>query len=233
MAIVYKITNKTNGKSYIGYTTRTLNQRWDAHKSSTRQGSKFRFHSAIRKYGIDDWVFETLFESDSVDLCKNKEEQFISEMNLTNNQFGYNAKPGGCGGWIVPNAKYNVWLEKNTQRSIGITNSNSTGYTNDELIDIALNVFSDLGRIVGHRTLVEECKKRDIRFPKSFRPFRFDGKYENMIKIIEEKTGMVYNPMFRSEDQREKLRQANIGKNSSNKNTKVIIVEGRRKHVTY
>lgn len=233
MAIVYKITNRISNKSYVGYTTRTFDQRWNAHLSSTRQGSKFRFHSAIRKYGIDSWYLEIIFEDESIELCKKKEEQFITEMNLTNNQFGYNAKPGGGGGWIVSEEKYESWHLKNKERANGITNSNSTGYSNDELIEIAILVFKDLGRIVGHSRLVKECQNRGIRFPKSFRPFRFDGKYENMIKIIKEKNGMLYDPFFKSEEQKQKLRRANLGKIGPNRNTKVIIEEGKRKHVKY
>jgi len=233
MAIVYKITNKTNGKSYVGYTVRTLDQRWKSHQSSVRQGSKFRFHSAIRKYGVDDWNVETLFECDDINECKKMEEHYIKDLFLMDKRFGYNAKPGDCGGWIVPDEKYDGWVGKLKERNTGTLNSNSTKYTNDDLIHIAIQVFSDLGKIVSHRVLVEECKKRNIRFPKSFRPFRFDGKYENMVKLIEDKTGMKYDPMTRTEEHKEKLRQANLGKSGPNKNTKVVIVEGRRKHVAY
>ena len=63
MAIVYKITNRANDKSYIGHSVRTLEQRWKSHLSCVRQGSKFRFHSAIRKYGIDQWDKEIIFEN--------------------------------------------------------------------------------------------------------------------------------------------------------------------------
>jgi hypothetical protein len=231
MAIVYKITNRISNKSYVGYTSRTLQQRWNAHLSSARQGSKFRFHSAIRKYGVDSWDLQILFEDESVDICKKKEEHFILEMNLTNNIAGYNAKPGGCGGWIVPNGKYKSWLSNNKERAKGVTNSNSTGYSNDELLNIAISIFIDMGRIIGHASLVEECKKRGLRFPKSFRPFRFDGKYENMIKLVEEKTGMIYDPFFRSEEQKKKIRDSLTGRVGHNKDTKVIIEEGKRKHV--
>ena len=73
MAIVYKITNRVNGKSYIGHSVRTLEQRWKSHLSSVRQGSKFRFHSAIRKYGVDFWDHEIIFEHSDVYICKKKE----------------------------------------------------------------------------------------------------------------------------------------------------------------
>jgi group I intron endonuclease len=224
MAIVYKITNKTNNKSYVGYTSRTLDQRWRSHQSSSRQGSKFRFHSAIRKYGIDDWTLETLFESESVNECKKTEEYYIKEMNLMN--IGYNAKPGGCGGWIVKDENYDDWIQKNKERAKETLNGNSTKHTNEELLDIATQICYEFKRIVSHRVLVKVCEERGIRFPKTFRPFRFGGKYENMIKIIEEKTSMIYNPMIRTDEHREKLRQANLGK-------KYIIVEGKKKYVNY
>jgi hypothetical protein len=42
---------------------------------------------------------------------------------------------------------------------------------------------------------------------------------------------MIYNPFFRSEEQRKKLSVVNKGKIGSNKNTKVITINGKRKHV--
>ena len=35
------------------------------------------------------------------------EEKLIVEYNTMND--GYNAKPGGCGGWIVTDKNYNKW----------------------------------------------------------------------------------------------------------------------------
>ena len=138
MAIVYRITNKINGKSYIGQTVRTLDQRWRSHLSSVNQGSKFRFHSAIRKYGVDNWKLDILFENDDVDLCKKKEEELIALYNLTNNKKGYNATPGGCGGWVVPYEKYEFWRKKQSINNTGLNNPNSTGYSNEELIEIGI-----------------------------------------------------------------------------------------------
>ena len=164
MAIVYKITNRVNGKSYIGHSVRTLEQRWKSHLSSVRQGSKFRFHSAIRKYGMDQWDQEIIFEHTDVDVCKKKEEEMISHFNLMDNKKGYNAKPGGCGGWIVPDEKYESWRQKQSVNNTGMKNNNSTGYTNEELIEIGKKICHDLGRIVGQKTMVNQCEKIGIRF---------------------------------------------------------------------
>ena len=232
MAIVYKITNRLNGKSYIGQSVRSLDQRWNSHLSAVRQGSKFRFHSAIRKYGVDQWSREIIFEHNDVNVCKKKEEEFITQFELMNNKKGYNAKPGGCGGWIVPEEKYESWKQKISDNNTGIKNGNSSGYTNEELIDIGKNICSSLGRIVGQQTMVKECEKIGIRFPKSFRPMRFDGSYKNYASILEKELGMIFNPYFRSEEQRQHYREKYTGTVGPNKNTKVIIdLEGKRRHV--
>jgi hypothetical protein len=232
MPIVYKITNKQNGKSYVGHTVRTLEQRWKAHLSSCRQGSKFRFHSAIRKYGIDSWDFEILFENADVQICKKKEEEMIAFFGLMEKGKGYNAKPGGCGGWIVPDEKYDSWRLKLKTHNVGVGNNNSIDLTNDQLIQIGYDVCLKIGRIIGHSTMVNECAKIGIRFPKSFTPFRFDGKYANYAHILSEKLGLTFDPYFKTEEHRQKLRDVNIGKLGCNRGTTVIInEEGKRKHV--
>jgi predicted GIY-YIG superfamily endonuclease len=82
MFIVYKITNKNNGKSYVGYTGRTIEARWKAHLSSARNGSRFRFHSAIRKHGEDAWKKAIMLETENIKEAKKFEEQFILENDL-------------------------------------------------------------------------------------------------------------------------------------------------------
>jgi group I intron endonuclease len=232
MAIVYKITNRANDKSYIGHSVRTLEQRWKSHLSCVRQGSKFRFHSAIRKYGIDNWDLEILFENIDVDICKKKEEELIAYFDLMNPKRGYNAKPGGCGGWIVSKKNYESWRLKTKERQQGLGNGNSVGYTNEELLEIGIIICKKMGRIITHNLMVKECMKIGIRFPKSFRDIRFGGKYINYAKILEEKLNMKFEPYLRTDEHRTKLREANLGKIGSNKGTKVIIdSQGKRKHV--
>jgi hypothetical protein len=231
MPIVYKITNKTTDKSYIGLTVRTLNQRWKSHISAARQGSKFRFHSAIKKYGLDDWCFEILFEHEDIMIVRKKEEELIKFFDLVNNKKGYNAKPGGCGGWIVPDEKYESWKEKHKKNSTGLNNANSVKYTNEELIEIGKPICISYGKIITHSEMVIACEKKGIRFPKSFRPMRFDGNYKNYAKILEKELGMLYDPYYRTIEHKKKLRKSNLGKVGNNKNTKVIVAEGKRKHV--
>lgn len=55
--IVYKAENIINGKVYIGRTKNNLETRAHLHNLSAIGGSKTIFHSAIREYGIDSFVF--------------------------------------------------------------------------------------------------------------------------------------------------------------------------------
>ena len=61
MSFVYKIQNIVNNKSYIGWTSKTVDFRWGEHK---KDALKFRdnrkFYNAIRKYGTNSWNVTTL-----------------------------------------------------------------------------------------------------------------------------------------------------------------------------
>lgn len=210
MPIVYKITNRTNNKSYVGHTVRTLDARWKSHQSAARQGSRFRFHSAIRKYGIDDWKLEILFEDKNHTICREKEVFFIQHFELMNSKKGYNAKLGGCGGWIVPDHKYNEWKQKISNTNKGLGNGNSTNYTNEELIEIGTKIALKMNRIPGQRRMVIECRKLDIRFPKSFRKYRFEGKYPNYARQLELTTGLKYKPYEKTEEHKNKIKTSNL-----------------------
>lgn len=227
VAIVYKITNLINGKSYIGMTSRSIEARFNSHLSAVRQGSKFRFHNAIRKYGVDCWEISILAENDDLDVIRSIEEQMISEHKTTLKNFGYNAKPGSCGGWIVSDERYESWLKKTRERNVGVGNGNYNGLSNDELFDIVLTESKRIGRVPTHSHMIESYRG----FPKSFAQFRFGGKYKNLADAVALKLDMVYEPHFRTKEHRQKLREANLGKTGSNKNTRVETIDGKRVHV--
>ena len=57
--LIYKITNKINGKVYIGQTIQCLKKRWSQHKSDSKK-SNMTIHKAMRKYGIENFTIEEI-----------------------------------------------------------------------------------------------------------------------------------------------------------------------------
>ena len=92
---IYKITNKTNGKLYIGQTTTSLNKRFTSHVTAANAGSTAIIHNAIRKYGKDAFKIEALQECHSVDDLDDAERKWIEELDSIS-PHGYNIEAGGC-----------------------------------------------------------------------------------------------------------------------------------------
>lgn len=63
MSIIYKVTNIINGKCYIGKTTQLLKKRKYKHMYYTsKELDDAYFHNAIRKYGIENFKWEVIYE---------------------------------------------------------------------------------------------------------------------------------------------------------------------------
>jgi group I intron endonuclease len=208
--IVYKITNTKNGKSYIGKTEYSLEHRWGRHLSSARNGSKFRFHSAIRKYGEECWdlsVIET-YQTEDEKFINEKETHFI-KLFESDTKKGYNATSGGTGGWMLPRCPQAVqeeWRNGISVRTTGYNNPNYSGYTDEQLIDFGMKFINKHKFIPGIRRLNKFCKEElNVEFPKSFSKNRFGGKRTNYTKILEEKSGLKFNPNHRTLEERKNL----------------------------
>lgn len=163
-------------------TGRTLSERWKSHCTSARNGSPFRFHSAIRKYGEESFHIEILFDNLDIQDCRTIEEETIQEYNTMIS--GYNSKPGGCGGWIVPDDKYDDWLSKITQHSILDSNPRWSGYSDEFILDECALIFNeyDNKEDFTYKDLLEKLRTKFNDIPKSFSKNRF-LKYQNRFKV--------------------------------------------------
>jgi group I intron endonuclease len=91
MGYIYKIVNKTDGKTYIGQTTQDLEERWKQHCKTT---SNCRYlKSAIKKYGLDKFDFKLICICFDDDLNK-YESSYIKQYNSIV-PTGYNLRDGG------------------------------------------------------------------------------------------------------------------------------------------
>ena len=94
--LIYKITNTLNNKIYVGAHV-------TENKNDSYMGSGSYLRRAQKKYGLDKFKKEILFE------CKSADEMFKREAEIVDEEFvarldTYNLKVGGDGGWDFCNA---------------------------------------------------------------------------------------------------------------------------------
>ena len=92
--IVYKVTNLINGKIYIGQTIHPLNDRKARHIYSSNNKNGFYFHSALRKYGTDNFSWKVIRMCDSIESLNDWEQYYIKKFNSIG-EGGYNLQSGG------------------------------------------------------------------------------------------------------------------------------------------
>ncbi len=101
---IYKITNKINGKAYIGQSI-DIENRWKQHiynANYPKSGSyNYPINCALRKYGKENFTFETIEECDVKEL--NEKEiywiKYYQTFPIPSGK-GYNAWPGGDGNYF-------------------------------------------------------------------------------------------------------------------------------------
>jgi len=92
MYAIYIITNSLNGMQYVGITN-DLERRWRRHKGANE--GQF-LHRAIKKHGVEAFVFTHFADAFDVDSAKAIERMLIAEHN-TMAPHGYNLTEGGDG----------------------------------------------------------------------------------------------------------------------------------------
>lgn len=98
MCGIYKITNKMNGKIYIGQSV-NIEHRWTQHRNrpfnplSSQYDSYF--YRSIRKYGLENFTFEVIEQCTKQELNQ-KEQYWIHYYNSNVSDVGYNLTDGGA-----------------------------------------------------------------------------------------------------------------------------------------
>lgn len=94
--IIYKITNKINGKVYIGQTSSTIEKRWKKHQYDAygkRSWQIHKFQEAIKEFGADNFTVEQIDVAATKEEANAKEIYWIKQYNAT--EEGYNVSRGG------------------------------------------------------------------------------------------------------------------------------------------
>lgn len=92
MGFIYQIRNIVTGDLYVGKTKKTLEERLMRHRYNSKYGIETHLYRAMRKYGTDKFVIESLIVCEDNSL-NTEERKFIATLNPR-----YNMTMGGDGG---------------------------------------------------------------------------------------------------------------------------------------
>ena len=110
---IYKITNKVNGKVYIGQSVRPVEKRFNRHMNDAINNKlDTHFARAIRKYGKDNFICEVIDTATNQNDLTLKEQYWIQYYDSVN--VGYNETDAiqKCGG--------NTYASKTKEELLGI-----------------------------------------------------------------------------------------------------------------
>ena len=94
--VIYKLTNVTNRKIYVGATV-NLRRRMNEHKnrkSHRNKSDNYAIARAVTKHGFDNFIFEVIDEAFSKHDLHVTEKMHIELLNTTNPEVGYNSRTG-------------------------------------------------------------------------------------------------------------------------------------------
>lgn len=93
MYSIYVITNTINGKQYVGYTSRKVNDRWIEHVDDSKHEYNTMYDSPlqadIRKYGKNCFIHQVLATTEDKELAMQLEDEATTILN-THVPNGYN-----------------------------------------------------------------------------------------------------------------------------------------------
>lgn len=147
--IIYKATNKINGKVYIGQTSQEFNERRNQHLRNAKRGEPNILYNAIRKYGEEN------FEWEIIDRCENQKHLDEREIfwigyyhSFVNDSIcnGYNMTIGGGGlGIGENNPNFGKKRSEETKRKISKGNMGKvmSGEARAKMSEVKKGIFGE------------------------------------------------------------------------------------------
>lgn len=191
---VYRITNLTNNKTYVGQSV-NIENRWESHRKKSRKGCPL-LYAAFDKYGLDNFEF-VILEQCLPDKLNEKEKYYIDQYNTMN--LGYNLTGGGEGARGEENGNSKLTWE-NVHDIIDLLESNEFSCQDiSEIFNIDSSVIRDINQ--GNSWAIPEIqypimstampmvgKKNFLNDPNH--PFRNPETFKKSKKAIQEKYGV-------------------------------------------
>jgi hypothetical protein len=176
---VYKITNLSNGKIYIGK---------DTTSDENYYGSGLLIKRALNKYGKDSFLKEVIDEAENNDILSLKEKHWINFFNSTDREIGYNISPGGDGGDTLSNHPDLERIKKKIA-----DNNPKTGKTYEEAFGVekAKEYKKKLSKNLHKNILSKESKEKHALNWEKYRE-NFKARCEFIKKEIEQGNSEAY-----------------------------------------
>jgi group I intron endonuclease len=91
---IYKITNRINGKVYIGQTVQqNPKRRWYEHRAAAKGDGQQHLYQSMRKHGINSFDWEVIDQADSLEKLNQLETKWIEHFRMLVEC--YNHRDGG------------------------------------------------------------------------------------------------------------------------------------------
>ena len=91
---IYRVTNKIDGKVYVGQTGGSVVKRWRAHTRLADNGQGAEFHAALRMHGEQTFVWEVVATTTTLSELTDLENFWISKLQANDPEHGYNITGG-------------------------------------------------------------------------------------------------------------------------------------------
>lgn len=151
---IYKVTNTVNNNFYIGKTQRSVEKRFSEHLLCADRGEMWCvLHRAIRKYGKENFIVETISQCNNIEQLNGEEVQLIEQLRPH-----YNTAPGGQGGAL----RIGVTLSKETREKISNSHKGkkASEETKEKMRVKRLGIKPANGRAT--EKMIEKCSKTYI-----------------------------------------------------------------------
>jgi len=207
-------------KSYIGYTSKSLEERLHKHILNAISGIDTKFYRDIRKYGPKNIISKILIECNDESEAKQLEKNYIQQYNTFKN--GSNSTEGGDGGDIINllnQEKYNKFINIRKKLSSGNKNPNYSGYTDEQIIEEAVEYFKINKKLI-FRHWFNFCKTK--KMPVNYTKFRFNGEgrigFLKQLKNELKNKNITFNDSDFVYDKKDKQRCENLSKSIIGRN---------------
>ena len=176
---VYKITNKINGKVYIGQTIRPVEYRFNRHMNDALNNIlDTHFARAIRKYGKDSFIIEEIDNAQTQDELNQKEQYWIRYYNSVEDGYNETDAVSKCGGNTYQSKteeEMEVIKEKIRQAKLGAKNPMARKIKRTNIITNEVDIFD---------TVISCAKACGIQNGKTSITTRLNGQVKSPYKKI-------------------------------------------------